>query len=82
MRGVSTPSPADGLVEQGVAIYADGVPIGRATGAGIELGDIERIEILRGPQGTLFGRNAEGGAVQFITRRPTGEFCGKVEARV
>lgn len=82
MRGAYASDPGIGLAEQGVAVYADGVPLGRASGAGIELGDVERIEILRGPQGTLFGRNAEGGAVQFVTRRPTGELGGKVEAGV
>ena len=81
IRGASGSDPGTGLTEQGVAIYVDGVPIGRATGAGIELGDVERVEVLRGPQGTLFGRNAEGGAVQYITSRPSGEFHAKVEAQ-
>ncbi|MBB4614203.1 TonB-dependent receptor [Novosphingobium taihuense] len=82
IRGAYSSDPGIGLAEQGVAVYADGVPLGRASGTGIELGDIERIEILRGPQGTLFGRNAEGGAVQFVTRRPTGEAGGKIEAGI
>lgn len=82
IRGAYSSDPGIGLAEQGVAVYADGVPLGRASGTGIELGDIERIELLRGPQGTLFGRNAEGGAVQFVTKRPTGEFGGKVEAGI
>lgn len=82
IRGAYASDPGIGLAEQGVAVYADGVPLGRASGTGIELGDIERIEILRGPQGTLFGRNAEGGAVQFVTRRPTGEFGGKIEGGI
>lgn len=80
MRGVSSPDPTTGLTEQGVAVYIDGVPLGRAPGVGIELGDVERIEVLRGPQGTLFGRNAEGGAVQFVTKRPTGQLGGQFEA--
>lgn len=80
MRGISSPDPTTGLTEQGVAVYIDGVPLGRAPGVGIELGDVERIEVLRGPQGTLFGRNAEGGAVQFVTKRPTGQLGGQFEA--
>ena len=74
MRGVG------GLVDanqpardQGVGIYLDGVYLGRAQGLGTALYDIERIEVLKGPQGTLFGRNTEGGAVSIVTRKPTGE---------
>ncbi|MBV9841063.1 MAG: TonB-dependent receptor [Sphingomonadaceae bacterium] len=81
IRGAYSADPGIGLAEQGVAVYEDGVPLGRAVGTGIELGDIERIELLRGPQGTLFGRNAEGGAVQFITKRPTGELGGRLEVQ-
>lgn len=79
IRGVAAPDPGVGLNDLGVAIYEDGVPIGRSVGAGIDLGDIERIEVLRGPQGTLFGRNAEGGAIQYITKRPSGALDGKLE---
>lgn len=79
MRGIAAPDPGTGLNELGVSIYTDGIPLGRAVGTGIDLGDIERIEVLRGPQGTLFGRNAEGGAIQFVTRRPTGEAGARAE---
>jgi iron complex outermembrane receptor protein len=65
--------------DPGVAMHLDGVYLGRATGSSIDLIDIERIEILRGPQGTLFGRNSAGGAVNIITNRPTGLFGGVVE---
>ena len=68
--------------DQGVGIYIDGVYLGRQQGLNAALFDVERIEVLRGPQGTLFGRNAEGGAVSIVTRAPTGEFGGRVSAGV
>jgi iron complex outermembrane receptor protein len=68
--------------DQGLGVYVDGVYLGRQQGLNAALLDIERIEILRGPQGTLFGRNTEGGAVSIVTRTPTGEFGGRVVAGV
>ena len=73
-RGVGLSDPTQGTQELAVPLYIDGIPLGRAQGLGLELIDPERIEFLRGPQGQLFGRNAEGGAVQFVSRRPSGEF--------
>lgn len=66
--------------EQGVGIYIDGVYLGRQHGLNAALLDIERIEVLKGPQGTLFGRNTSGGALSMITKRPTGFLDGNVKA--
>lgn len=56
-----------------VALYIDGVYVGTSIGSGIETVDLERIEVLRGPQGTLYGRNATGGAVNLVSRPPNVE---------
>ncbi len=64
-------------IDPGVGIYIDGVYLARSVGANQDLLDIERIEILKGPQGTLFGRNTIGGAVSVVTQAPAKEFSGK-----
>ncbi|OJU13358.1 MAG: TonB-dependent receptor [Caulobacterales bacterium 68-7] len=68
--------------DQGVGVYIDGVYLGRQQGLNAALFDVERIEVLRGPQGTLFGRNTEGGALSIVTKAPSGEFGGRMSAGV
>lgn len=82
IRGNASPDGTQGTTELPVPIYIDGVFLGRSQGSGLELIDPERIEILRGPQGQLFGRNAEGGAVQYVSRKPTGELGVRARASV
>ncbi|MES2097893.1 MAG: TonB-dependent receptor [Pseudomonadota bacterium] len=62
----------------GVSVYIDGVALGKTQGLNAGLFDVERIEILKGPQGTLFGRNTEGGALSLVTKAPTGVFGGRI----
>lgn len=75
IRGVAN-SDFTTNVESPIAIYVDEVYISQMSGAGFMLFDTKRVEILRGPQGTLFGRNATGGLVHYITVKPQDEFEG------
>lgn len=68
--------------DSGVGVYIDGVYLARSQGLNAALFDVERIEVLKGPQGTLFGRNTEGGAVSIVTAQPTGTFGGRVIAGI
>lgn len=74
LRGLYTSGTAAGT-DKGVALYLDGVYIQSVIGSVFDFADIERIEVLKGPQGTLFGRNSTGGAISITTRNPTGEFA-------
>ena len=74
VRGISSGNPNSVSADPANALYIDGVYLGKAVGNGVDALDLERIEVLRGPQGTLYGRNSTGGAINFITRKPGAEF--------
>jgi iron complex outermembrane receptor protein len=73
IRGITGGDANQPSRDAGIGVYIDGVYLGRAQGLGMALMDIERIEVLRGPQGTLFGRNSVGGALSVVSRKPSGE---------
>lgn len=68
--------------DPGVSLYVDGVYYGRTVGAAIDTADIARVEVLKGPQGTLFGKNTIGGAISIVSIRPNNELHGFAEATV
>jgi len=79
IRGVTTQVTSAGG-DTNVAIYVDGVYQPPANSGTFDIPDIERVEVLKGPQGTLFGRNATGGAIQVFTREPGNDLAGSVTA--
>ena len=79
IRGIGQQDPVSGF-EPGVGIYLDDVYLNRPQAAVLDIYDVERIEVLRGPQGTLYGRNTIGGAVKYVTKRLPQEFA--LSARV
>jgi iron complex outermembrane receptor protein len=78
IRGIGQ-SDASGGIDPGVGLYIDDVYMGRAVGGVMDFRDIANVQVLRGPQGTLFGRNTIGGAVLLTTKAPGDELAGKVK---
>ncbi|WGL15649.1 TonB-dependent receptor [Microbulbifer bruguierae] len=81
IRGIGQQDPLWGF-EPGVGIYVDDIYVARPQGAVMDVFDVERIEVLRGPQGTLYGKNTIGGAVKYVTKKMTGENEFKIRGGV
>lgn len=81
LRGISTDDFGIGT-DPAVGVYVDGVYAGRGGGVLLPFTDVERIEVLKGPQGTLFGRNTAAGAISIVTRKPGDDFEGRTKLRL
>jgi len=80
IRGVPSGNASNLSNDPATALYVDGVYVPKGFGVGLDVMDVARMEVLRGPQGTLYGRNTTGGAVNIISRKPSGDF--RLDARV
>lgn len=81
IRGIGSDQLVAGF-DPGVAYNVDGVYVGQPSSMPVDMWDMERVEVLRGPQGTLYGRNTTGGALNVISKNPTDEFDGTLDATV
>ena len=81
IRGIGSNDDGAGS-DQSVGVFVDEVFLGRASGAALDIFDLEQVEVLRGPQGTLYGKNVIGGALSFTTKKPTTEPEAKIEVSV
>ena len=79
LRGIGT---ASNVVENPVALYIDGIYLPQQREGTRELPDVEQVAVLKGPQGTLFGRNATGGVIQITTQQPTRDFTLRASAGI
>ena len=82
IRGISPPRSDDNSFDAPIAVMIDGVHLGTAAGQILENFDLERVEVLRGPQGTLFGKNTVGGVINVVRSKPTGEFGARLKATI
>jgi iron complex outermembrane recepter protein len=79
IRGIASAADETQGFDSPIGLYLDGVFLARSSAASFEVADIERVEVLRGPQGTLFGRNTTGGAINFITKKPSEDASFKLK---
>ena len=82
IRGISPTRSDDNSFDAPIGVMIDGIYMGTTAGQVLENFDLERVEILRGPQGTLFGKNTVGGVISVIRSRPTGEYGARMKATV
>jgi iron complex outermembrane recepter protein len=82
IRGIGQGDFNFASAEQGVGIYVDDVYFANTFGSMFDLLDVDRVEVLRGPQGTLFGKNSIGGAIRLVSKQPTGDDSGYAEVTV
>ena len=82
IRGIGQGDFNFASAEQGVGIYVDDVYFANTFGSMFDLLDVDRVEVLRGPQGTLFGKNSIGGAIRLVSKQPTGDDSGFAEVTV